>query len=190
MISMAVRKCRILPLNVRKAGCTLPAITCIWGNGRCRPAVAPELIAATFINTCMPFLRYAQGDYGRLLPESCECGIHTPLMEILGGSRYDFFEGPHGLVHGAVLERIFETIPGVRRYQIVQHSLGEYTVRVETDPGSDRKAVLKAAEAAVEKALTRIMERSVAIRFDNPLRLASGPGGKFRFIYRQPIAAA
>ncbi len=150
---------------------------------------APELITTSFLNTCMPFIRYALGDHGRVLPDACECGIHTPLLELLGGSKYDFLEGPDGIVHGAVLERIFQKIEDVRRYQIVQHSLESYTVRVEIQAGADCGTVMTRVREAAHQILGGLMRREVSIQFENPARIASGPAGKFRFIYRQPAGA-
>lgn len=154
------------------------------------PGRAPELIATSLLNTCMPFIRYALGDHGRLLPDTCDCGIHTPLLEVYGGSRYDFLEGPHGIIHGAVLERIFQKIEGVRRYQIVQHALDSYTIVVEADPDAECGEIKRLVAEAAHDALSRIMERQPVIRLETVPCIAPGPGGKFRFIYRQPAAAA
>ena len=133
----------------------------------------------------MPFIRYALGDHGRLLPGSnCDCGINTPLMEVMGGSKYDFLEGPDGIVHGAVLERIFQKIDGVRRYQILQHALDQYTVRVEADPDADRGRVMDLVREAAGPVLSGIMRRKVAVEFENPDQIAVGSTGKFRFVFR------
>jgi phenylacetate-CoA ligase len=151
---------------------------------------APELIVTSLLNTCMPFIRYALGDHGRLLPDACDCGIHTPLLEVYGGSKYDFLDGPNGMIHGAVLERIFQKIDGVRRYQIVQHSLDSYTILVEADPDADGGEIKRLVAEAAHDALGRIMERQVTIRLEMVPHIAPGPGGKFRFIYREPAADA
>ena len=145
-----------------------------------------ELITTSFLNFCMPFLHYALGDHGSVLAERCDCGIHTPLMEVYGGSKYDFLEGREGIVHGAVLERIFQKIEGVRRYQIVQHSLESYTVRVEADPGCDRPGVMARVDEASRAVLTQVMERQVTVRLENPDQITPGRTGKYRFVYREP----
>jgi phenylacetate-CoA ligase len=146
----------------------------------------PELITTSLLNKCMPFIRYALGDYGRVLPDDCGCGIHTPVMEVFGGSKYDFLDGPEGIVHGAVLERIFQKIENVQRYQIVQHSLGSYTIRVELAPGSDCDGVMATVRETASQVLSGLMRCEVRIQLENPARIAPGPNGKFRFIYRQP----
>jgi len=142
------------------------------------------LIVTSFNNFCLPFIRYDLGDYGRLLEEHCDCGINTPLMQVAGGSKYDFLETPSGIVHGAVLERVFNKIPGAIRYQIVQHSVMSYTIKCECGQGIDRRSIAALVEESGRRVLAEIIGGPVDIAFEYADHLAPGPGGKFRFIYR------
>lgn len=144
-----------------------------------------SLLLTSFWNRCLPFIRYDLGDYGRLLPGDCACGIHMPLLEILGGSRYDFLATRDGIVHGAILERIFNKIDGVQRYQIVQHALDRYTVRAVPAAGVDRDVMAKALEADGRQVLHRLFGEPLEIRFEYPEEIPVGAHGKYRFVLRE-----
>ena len=144
-----------------------------------------EIIATSLHNRCMPFIRYETGDYGCLLDRRCDCGINTPLVRIDGGSKYDFLVTPRGTVHGAVLERVFNKIADVRRYQIVQHAVGRYTIRCEIARGVDTGSVKALVEKRGMEVLEEIMQIPVRIDFEYPERIEAGPGGKYRFVYRE-----
>jgi phenylacetate-CoA ligase len=144
----------------------------------------PQLITTSFHNFCMPFIRYELGDFGRLLEQDCGCGIQTPLIEIYGGSKYDFLLTASGMVHGAILERIFQKIEGIARYQIVQHGLESYTIRVQAADNTDRALLQRQVEETAPAVMHRIVGIPVKIRYEYPSRLESGPNGKYRFIYR------
>lgn len=148
------------------------------------PHPIPRLIATSLHNRCMPFIRYDLGDFGCLLKEECGCGINTPLVRIDGGSKYDFLTTPSGIVHGAVLERVFNKIAGVARYQIVQHDVSSYTVRCEMTQNAEANT-RESVEASAEEVLTEIIGEPVDIRFEYPGKLEGGPGGKYRFIWRE-----
>jgi len=143
-----------------------------------------RLVVTSLHSRCMPFIRYDLGDFGCLLEEECGCGINTPLMRIDGGSKYDFLTTPDGRVHGAVLERVFNKVPGVVRYQIVQHAETSYTVRCElaVGGGGDTKDMV---ESSAGRVLAETIGREVDIAFEYPERLDAGPNGKYRFIWRE-----
>jgi len=144
----------------------------------------PRLILTSFHNFCLPFICYDLGDYGRILDEPCACGIQTPLMEIYGGSRYDFLITRDGIVHGAVLERIFNKIEGVQRYQIIQHDLSKYTVRAEFTSRDLMAREVDSLEKTSWEVFQRIFGTGIEIRFDYPETIDPGPRGKFRFVVR------
>jgi len=149
------------------------------------PGEPLSLVVTSLHNRIQPFIRYDLGDYGRLVPESCDCGIHTPLMEILGGSKYDFLLTPAGPLHSAVLERIFNKITAIRRYQIVQHDLRTYTIRCELEDaatGTTRQQI----ETTAQQVLREIIQEPPTIQFEYPQVITPGPNGKYRFIYRDP----
>lgn len=43
-----------------------------------------EIVATSFHNFVMPFIRYRTGDRGRLLPPDCSCRTFTPVLQLVG----------------------------------------------------------------------------------------------------------
>ena len=143
-----------------------------------------RLIVTSLHNRCMPFIRYDLGDFGSVGGDECGCGINTPLMRIDGGCKYDFLATPSGVVHGAVLERVFNKISGVVRYQIVQHSEHDYTVRCEV-AGDAPKRTREAVESRATEVLAETVGGAANVTFEYPDHLEPGPNGKYRFIRRE-----
>jgi phenylacetate-CoA ligase len=50
-----------------------------------------EVVGTELHNRTMPFVRYRQGDLGRIVDEACTCGRHTRLLVDLVGRRNDGF---------------------------------------------------------------------------------------------------
>jgi hypothetical protein len=107
-----------------------------------------------------------------------------PMLDLYGGSKYDFLLTDSGVIHGAVLERIFNKIPGIARYQIVQHGTDRYTVRAEIS-SPERSTIMQEVESSARKVLEKVIGHDVSIRFEFPEHLAAGSNGKFRFVYRE-----
>ncbi|MCG3148422.1 MAG: hypothetical protein PCFJNLEI_01865 [Verrucomicrobiae bacterium] len=145
----------------------------------------PSLVVTSLHNSVQPFIRYDLGDFGRVLADRCNCGINTPLMEILGGSKYDFLLTPAGPLHSAVLERIFNKITSIRRYQIIQHALHDYTIRCELEASASDET-RRQIEMTAHTVLLEIVRQTPTIQFEYPTAITSGPNGKYRFIYRSP----
>ncbi len=148
-------------------------------------ATPPRFALTSLHNYCMPFIRYDLGDHGRLLEETCDCGINTPLIEVLGGSKYDFLQTPTGVIHGGRVGQIFKKVPGIRRYQVVQHDCSRFTVRCEIPPECDAPETRRLVEESGRQVLTELMGEAVQIAYEYPDEIRSGPGGKFRFVYRE-----
>lgn len=43
-----------------------------------------EIVATSFHNFVMPFIRYLTGDSGKLLPPDCSCRMFTPVLQLTG----------------------------------------------------------------------------------------------------------
>ncbi len=61
-----------------------------------------EMLVTDLWNTCMPFIRYRNGDSVRFLDKPCSCGIAHPLMRVQGRTN-DVLIGPNGAVSPAFL---------------------------------------------------------------------------------------
>ncbi|GBE05801.1 MAG TPA: phenylacetate--CoA ligase family protein [Nitrospirae bacterium] len=91
------------------------------------PAGERGRIAITDLdNYVMPFIRYVNGDVGRLKKEICGCGRGLPLMDYAEGRITDMIRGANGnVVHGEFFTHLLEEMGwleqfGVRNFEAVQ----------------------------------------------------------------------
>ena len=96
-----------------------------------------------------PMIRYENGDRGRYLENTCDCGVHLPLLDKVKGRVSDNIVLPDGTVMaGEFLTTIFDDIPeSVKQFQIIQRK----------DRSLDLNIVLNPENLGMEKigALTR-----------------------------------
>jgi phenylacetate-CoA ligase len=82
-----------------------------------------------------PFLRYRTGDIAVLSDEACPCGRTLPLLKEIQGRTTDFLLATDGrVVSGNALGVMVRELPGVERYQVIQHSRDRIEVRVVAGP--------------------------------------------------------
>lgn len=105
------------------------------GDGRCR---APDVYGRTLVtdleNRAFPLIRYENGDTGRLLSRSCDCGVNLPLMDSVVGRMSDNVKLRGGAaVSGVYLTTIFDGCPdAVSAFQVRQHA--DYAIDILVVP--------------------------------------------------------
>jgi phenylacetate-CoA ligase len=91
-------------------------------NGKVvQPGDMGEVVATSFNQYAMPFIRYKKGDMA--IPESdqCPCGRHFPRLKEVVGRTNDFLVSADGkFVHSLSLAYVFRIRPEVLRYQVHQ----------------------------------------------------------------------
>lgn len=112
-----------------------------------------RLVVTDLENRAFPLIRYANGDMGRFLVESCKCGIRLPLMDAVRGRVSDTIRLPDGTrVDGAYLTTVFDDYPdAVKAFRIHQRADFSITLSVVPNPadGSVSK-VLEQVHATLE----------------------------------------
>jgi phenylacetate-CoA ligase len=103
--------------------------------GKTMPAGACGDVICTTLNTrAQPFVRYRVGDVGRLLAESCPCGLPFPTMRLEGGKITGFIALPGGrLCHGALTSHVLRSEPGIRAFRTHQRALNDFEVLLVVD---------------------------------------------------------
>jgi phenylacetate-CoA ligase len=106
----------------------------IMEDGKPVPAGQPgEIVVTDLLNYGMPFIRSRIGDRGALSPETCDCGINLPLLSSLEGRESDVLIMPDGSkVAGLMMLDMFEDVETIKNIQIIQESLHEITINLET----------------------------------------------------------
>lgn len=98
-----------------------------------------RLLITILSNESFPLIRYEIGDMGALSGKICPCGRNFPLLERVEGRSVEFlfnnsggFVTPNFIIHLTGVEHN----PGViRRFQMIQTSLLDFTLSVELEPG-------------------------------------------------------
>lgn len=143
------------------------------------------LVLTNLFNYTMPFIRYAIGDVGRLLPstgEQCACGSKAPSMSLVEGRADDLVLLPNG---ERMSPRVAVTmllwcrpdgsrIRGITRYQLIQESPTELILRTIVD---------KNADADWEKMVTASAVRNlggIRLRIEEVAELPFENSGKFK----------
>jgi phenylacetate-coenzyme A ligase PaaK-like adenylate-forming protein len=137
-------------------------------------------------NRLQPIIRYDLGDRIVLPPERCGCGNPLPVVQVEGRQNETLWlDDPAGartplLPHP--LLKALETVPGVRRFQIVQSGPATLTVRLEQESGADRAAVWQAAGERLRRYLARHGLAQTELLLDPGPPLRDPVSGKFRHV--------
>jgi len=81
-----------------------------------------DIIVTDLSNFAFPLIRYRNGDRGRFLSNSCECGSKAPILDKIKGRITDNIKLPSGkVISGEYLTTIFDDKPeAVKSFQIHQ----------------------------------------------------------------------
>jgi phenylacetate-CoA ligase len=99
-----------------------------------------ELVGTYLHNLAMPFIRYRQGDTGRLAPSRCPCGRTFRVLEALHGRRLDAFTLPSGrvLTSGWLLDATYSFLldlgADIAAFRLVQEERGRVSILVVPGP--------------------------------------------------------
>jgi len=94
-----------------------------------------EIVITNLHSYAMPFIRYKQADVGILSGKKITCGRSFPLLERIQGRVDDYITlksgrriSPHPFYH------CLDPVPDIRKWQIIQKSLDEIHVLIESGP--------------------------------------------------------
>lgn len=113
-----------------------------------------EFVLTSLHNYAMPFLRYINGDCGRLSKKRCTCGINFPLLDLNIARSCDIFTIPCGKqVHSQYLTKLLIGLEGIKNFQFIQKKVDiiELLVVKSSDFGKDTLNGLKRAEHQLKK---------------------------------------
>lgn len=136
----------------------------------------PRLLVTSLTNRVMPFIRYENGDTGRLLESSCPCGSPFPLMDLGLCRSNDIVRTPAGRsVYPSWFVHLLDDLPGVRQYQFIQQDRERLLLKLVSDKSLDGR-LSGALEKRVKEELGLVLEIR---RVETIERSASG---KHRFV--------
>ena len=93
-----------------------------------------EMIVTSLWNRAMPFVRYSNGDMGKIDNNSCSCSLPYPLLELNLGRVGNTIRFPNGnSVSGHYFEYFIYGTNGIKQFQIHQTSISCITLRIVKD---------------------------------------------------------
>jgi phenylacetate-CoA ligase len=149
------------------------------GEGRVLgPGEAGEVVVTHTATRDFPFLRYRTGDIGVLSGERCPCGRSLPLLKEVQGRTTDFLLATDGrIVSGNALGTMVRELPGVERYQVIQHSLERIEVRVVAED-----AFGAGEESQLVRQLKARLGPGITVRISRVREIPVEKNGKYRYL--------
>ena len=95
-----------------------------------------NIVVTSLVDRAVPFIRYAQGDVGRISTQRCTCGRHTPLMDVEGRAQHVIMRGDTPLT----TERFFQVLlddAAVGLFRVEQVRQDHFRLTVEPGVGAD-----------------------------------------------------
>jgi phenylacetate-CoA ligase len=142
-------------------------------------AVAPgqigKVVVTTLENRLAPLVRYEIGDYAVAAEGGCECGRTLPLIgKIVGRGMNLFRRGAGELISPWHLSSAVRSRDEVKQFQIVQTSLGQFTLRYIADD-----ALIPEAEETIRKRFQAILGDAITVGFQRVREIPRTAGGKY-----------
>jgi phenylacetate-CoA ligase len=151
-------------------------------DGRRTQSGPGRIIATSLMNYAMPLIRYDTNDIGIISDDPCPCGRPYPMLKEICGRSGDFLYTPEGrAVHSLLFAYIFDELPWVKEYQVVQERLDRITIRVIPDSGFD--------ERKLDNARMLIQKQSDAwkVDFNVVSQIEKTRSGKYKYIINNMI---
>jgi phenylacetate-CoA ligase len=96
-----------------------------------QPGQMGEVVATSFNQYAMPFIRYKKGDMAISEPGHCSCGRYFPRLKEVVGRTNEFLVAADGrFVHSLALAYVFRVRPEVVRYQAHQPDREHLNIRL------------------------------------------------------------
>ena len=128
-------------------------------------AIAPgrigRVLVTTLENRLAPLVRYEIGDYAFAVEGDCHCGRTLPLIGKVVGRAMNLFRLPGGrMISPWHLATAVRNAAEVKQFQIVQKSIGHFTVRFVSDC-----ALVPDAEEGIRGGFRKILGTDVLVEF-------------------------
>lgn len=145
---------------------------------RALPGEEAELVVTNLSSFASPLIRYAVGDYVVPALETCSCGRTMPLIQSVSGRTHASIRTPRGaVVHGLFFTHLFDRLPIVHRFQVVQESLRD--LRIDLTSTYD---ISDDILGSIQKATQDVMGPEVTVRVSQVSDIPLSRNGKFRWI--------
>lgn len=136
-----------------------------------------DLCISSIDNGAVPHIRYCTGDEFKYVADECECGYHTPVVEMLG-RRSDFIQAQDGrMLAAAEVCAVVDAPDWLDMYQLRQLDVNRFTLLTIVNAqyqGGDEQTVLSAVQ--------QLIGENVKIEWQNVTYIATERSGKFHIV--------
>lgn len=140
------------------------------------PGSSGELYISSIDNGAIPHLRYKTGDILKVDEQSCTCGHPSRTVQMLGRQANSVKLADGSFMPLAPIQKSIGAPKGWEMYQLHQHDVTNYTLRVIADDSSCDVA----SKSAVVNALKTLLGKQVEIRIQQVSYIATERSGKFQ----------
>ncbi len=106
-----------------------------------KPGTPGQVVCTGLQNVLQPLIRYKIGDVARWsIEQDCLCGRKMPILEAIEGRVEDLCYTPDGR-QMLRFDAVFKGVSHIREAQVVQESLGQFTVYVVPAAGFTQEAI-------------------------------------------------
>lgn len=136
-----------------------------------------NVVCTGFVNQQMPLIRYAIGDCAIMdTNQSCNCGLHTPIIKEIIGRKDDVLVTGDGRKVGR-MSPVLKGLP-VKAAQYIQNVEGEVIVNIIPGDAFDSK---HGVDAVIESVKLRLGKKT-KIQVNLVKKLVRGRGGKLKSV--------
>jgi phenylacetate-CoA ligase len=139
------------------------------------------VLLTNLINRVQPIIRYDLGDSVTLRSEPCPCGNPFPAF-YLEGRRNDPLILNGKTVYPGVAIEMFDHLPGVERFQVVQTGTNTLKLRLQVAAGHEQEQVWATMINQMQKLLESEGVEGVSMERSKELPLTDPFTGKYRYV--------
>lgn len=135
-----------------------------------------DILATSFVNFGMPFIRYYTGDTAIFTSQRCNCGAESQVIKDIVGRTEDYVITPEGSkVH--TFSYIVKGVKEVKECQIYQYKIDEITIRIVK-----RENYTSKTENQIIQNVRKYISPSLKVTFEYILEIPRRKSGKFKAV--------
>lgn len=154
------------------------------GGRQLTPGERGRILITLLQNLEFPIIRYEIGDVGAVSNAECRCGRPFPILKRLEGRTLEFLRSTTGgFVSPVYVRHLIGVVhnPGlIRRFQLEQTSLIEFTLRYQLEPGVSTERE-RETFALIARDLKAVLGRDCHLSFSCVQDFETAPSGKFLY---------
>lgn len=147
--------------------------------------ISHHILLTTLFSYALPIIRYEINDRIIMHEEGCKCGCISPWIDIVGRSKESinlFVDGKDLDLNRIRLERVMDSIEGIKKYQIILSGNSCISLRLSPQAGNNKMNLFFKAEKVLRKYMKDIGLLTPAITLAKEEPMPDSQSGKYEKI--------